>query len=214
MKVKWLGHSAFVITAEDGTRIMTDPFGDYPGLSYEPIQETVDIVVVTHKHGDHWGAKIKGNPKIVTGKGTTKVSGIEFKGLQTYHDTSKGSQRGENTVFCFTVNGLRVCHLGDLGHQLSESEIAEIGHVDVLMIPVGGYYTIDAVTAGRICDQIKPGLIVPMHYSNDKCAFPVSGVDEFLKGKSRVKRLDSSEAELKLEQLPEATEIMVLKHAL
>jgi len=214
MKVKWLGHSAFVITAEDGTRIMTDPFGDYPGLNYEPIQETVDIVVVTHKHGDHWGAKIKGNPKIVTGKGTTKVSGIEFKGLQTYHDTSKGSQRGENTVFCFTVDGLRVCHLGDLGHQLSESEIAEIGHVDVLMIPVGGYYTIDAVTAGRICDQIKPGLIVPMHYSNDKCAFPVSGVDEFLKGKSRVKRLDSSEAELKLEQLPEATEIMVLKHAL
>ena len=214
MKIKWLGHAAFVITAEDGTRIMTDPFGDYPGLSYEPIQETVDIVVVTHKHGDHWGAKIKGNPKIVTGKGTTKVSGIEFKGLQTYHDTSKGSQRGENTVFCFTVNGLRVCHLGDLGHQLSESEIAEIGHVDVLMIPVGGYYTIDAVTAGRICDQIKPGLIVPMHYSNDKCAFPVSGVDEFLKGKSRVKRLDSSEAELKLEQLPEATEIMVLKHAL
>ncbi len=214
MKVKWLGHSAFVITADDGTRIMTDPYGKYPDLHYEPIQEAVDIVVVTHKHGDHWGAKIIGNPKIVGGKGTTKIGGIEFKGLQTYHDTSKGRDRGENTVFCFIVDGLRLCHLGDLGHQLAESEIAEMGQVHVLMIPVGGYYTIDAVTASRICDQIKPRVIIPMHYKNDKCAFPISGVDEFLKGKSGVKRLDSSEAELKLEQLPEATEIMVLKHAL
>jgi L-ascorbate metabolism protein UlaG (beta-lactamase superfamily) len=214
VKIKWLGHAAFVITAEDGTRIMTDPFGKYPDLYYEPIQEAVDIVVVTHKHGDHWGAKIKGNPKIVTGKGTTKVGGIEFKGLQTYHDTSRGSERGLNTVFCFIVDGLRICHMGDLGHQLGESEIAEIGQVDVLMIPVAGYYTIDAVTASRICDQIKPRVIIPMHYRNDKCAFPITGVDEFLKGKSGVKTLDSSEAEFKLEQLPQATEIIVLKHAL
>ena len=214
MKVKWLGHSAFLITADDGTRIITDPFGDYPGLSYKTIDEAADIVVVSHKHGDHFGAKVKGDPKMVTGSGKKEVLGIEFKGVETYHDTSKGKDRGANTVFCFTIDGLRICHLGDLGHQLSGSEIAEIGQVDILMVPVGGYYTIDASTATGVCDSIKPRVIIPMHYKNDKCAFPISGVDEFLKGKSRIRRLDSSEMELKSGQLPEEAEIVVLKHAL
>ena len=214
MKVRWLGHASFLITAGDGTRIITDPYGDYPGLSYKPIDEAADIVVISHKHGDHFGAKIKGDPKTVTGSGKKEVRGIEFKGLETYHDTSKGSERGANTVFCFTVDGLRVCHLGDLGHQLSESEVAEIGDVDILMVPVGGFYTIDADTATGVCDMIRPRVIIPMHYKNDKCAFPISGVDEFLKGKSGIRRLDSSEVELKLEQLPEEAEIVVLRHAL
>lgn len=214
MKVKWLGHASFLITADDGTRIITDPYGDYPGLSYEPIDEAADIVVVSHKHGDHFGAKIKGNPVMVTGAGKKEVGRIEFKGLETYHDTSRGSERGPNTVFCFTVDGLRICHLGDLGHQLSDPEIAEIGQVDILMVPVGGFFTIDAGTATGICDRIRPRVIIPMHYKTDKCTFPISGVDEFLKGKSGVKRPDSSEVELKLEQLPEAAEIVVLRHAL
>ena len=214
MKVKWLGHASFVITADDGTRIVTDPFGDYPGLSYGPIKETANIVVISHEHGDHMGGKVKGNPKTVTGVGVKEVDGITFKGVGTYHDTSRGSERGANTVFCFTVDGLRVCHMGDLGHRLSGTEIAEIGQVDVLMIPVGGFYTVDAATASEICDQIKPGIVIPMHYKNDKCGFPIAPVDDFLKGKVGVKRLDSSEVELRKGELPETTEIIVLKHAL
>lgn len=171
-------------------------------------------MVIGHKHGDHVGAKIKGNPKQVSGTGKKKAAGVEFRGLGTYHDTSKGSQRGENTAFCFTVDGLRLCHLGDLGHQLSVSEIAEIGQVDVLMIPVGGFYTIDAAMASKVCDQIKPKVIIPMHYKNDKCAFPIAGVEEFLKGKSGIKRVNAAEVELKTGQLPQVTEIIVLKHAL
>ena len=214
MKFRWLGHSSFLITADDGTRIITDPYGIYPDLHYAQIEEAADIMVVTHKHGDHFGAKVRGNPKLVTGAGGKRVGNIEFKGMDTYHDTAKGSQRGANTVFCFTVDGVRLCHLGDLGHELSASEIAQIGQVDVLMIPVGGYYTIDAATASKICDRLKPKVIIPMHYRNDKCSFPITGVEEFLKGKSGVKRINTSDLEIKVKQLPRATEIIVLKHAL
>ena len=214
MKIRWLGHSAFLITADDGTRIITDPYGDYPALHYAQIEGPAEIVVVSHRHGDHFGAKVKGNPRTVSGEGTKKGKGIEFKGLEVYHDTSKGTQRGSNTVFCFTVSGVRLCHLGDLGHMLSGPEIAEIGQVDVLMIPVGGFYTIDAAAATKICEQIKPRLIIPMHYRNDKCSFPISGVDDFLKGKANVKRLNTSDLELQAGQLPQTTEIIVLKHAL
>ncbi|MBM3157878.1 MAG: MBL fold metallo-hydrolase [Chloroflexi bacterium] len=214
MKIKWLGHASFLITAADGTRIITDPYGDYPGLSYAPIGETADVIIVSHDHGDHVGGRVKGNPKQVAGAGSRKIGTIEFKGINAYHDTSKGNQRGKNTIFCFTADGVRICHLGDLGHALSKSEIDEIGQVDVLMIPVGGFYTIDAATAGAICEHIKPKLVLPMHYKNDKCAFPIAGIDDFIRGKKNVKRPDSAEMELKAGQLPQATEIVVLKHAL
>jgi L-ascorbate metabolism protein UlaG (beta-lactamase superfamily) len=214
MKIRWLGHSAFLITADDGTKIITDPYGNFPDLHYAQIEGPADVVVVSHKHGDHFGAKVRGNPRLVSGGGEKKEKGIEFKGVEVYHDTSKGSQRGPNTVFCFSVDGVRLCHLGDLGHLLSGPDIAKIGQVDVLMIPVGGLYTIDAAEATKICEQVKPKVIIPMHYSNDKCSFPISGVEDFLKGKANVKRLNTSDLELKAGQLPQTTEIVVLKHAL
>ncbi|UCG82794.1 MAG: MBL fold metallo-hydrolase [Dehalococcoidia bacterium] len=213
MKIKWLGHSSFLITAGNGTRIIADPFGDYPGLSYNPIRETSEVVIISHDHGDHKGAKIKGDHKVVTGAGRKEIAGIEIDGLNSYHDTSKGSERGANTVFCVTVDGMRICHMGDLGHDLSESEIAGIGRVDILMIPVGGFYTIDAGTASAICDRIRPRVVFPMHYRTDKCAFPITGVDDFLEGKSDVKKVDTSEVELTSESLPAKTQIVVLKHA-
>ena len=214
MRIRWLGHASFLITAADGTRIITDPYGVFPDLHYTPIEEKADIVVITHKHGDHVGGKVKGNPKQVTGGGKKMAGNIEFNGLETYHDSAKGSQRGPNTIFCFTVDGIKLCHMGDLGHQLSGPEIAEIGQVDVLMIPVGGFYTIDAAIATKICSQIGPRVIIPMHYCNDKCSFPISGVEDFLKGKAGVKRVNTSDLELKAGQLPQSTEIVVLKHAL
>ena len=214
MKVKWLGHASFLITADDGTRILTDPFGDYSGLRYAPIREAADIVVVSHDHGDHVGANVGGNPTQVSGPGDQKVRGVEFKGLGTYHDTSKGKERGKNTVFSFTVDGIRCCHLGDLGHELSDSEIADIGPVDVLMIPVGGFFTIDAATASAVCARIKPRVAIPMHYKTSKCDFPISGVEDFLEGKDKVRKVDHSEVELDPRQLPDPTEIMVLAHAL
>jgi L-ascorbate metabolism protein UlaG (beta-lactamase superfamily) len=214
VKVKWLGHASFLITAADGTRILTDPFGDYPGLRYKPVQETADLVLVSHDHGDHVGGKVTGSPKVVSKPGVEKARGIEVKGIATFHDRSRGKERGKNTIFCFTVDDLRVCHLGDLGHDLSGSETAEIGQVDVMMVPVGGLFTIDAGTASAVCDRIGPRVVLPMHYKSDKCDFPIAGVDEFIKGKANVRTVDGSEVEITRGQLPAEREIIVLDHAL
>ena len=213
MKIKWLGHASFMITSDTGTRIITDPYEDRAEFSYGDIQESADIVTVSHEHTDHNNAAaVQGNPEVV--RETAKVKGIEFKGIPTYHDDAKGQQRGKNTIFCFEVDGVKACHLGDLGHPLSDKELAEIGEVDILLIPVGGFYTIDAKAASQICNALAPKIIIPMHFKNDKCSFPIAGVDEFLRGKENVTRLDVSEAVFKQGVLPTITQIVVLKPAL
>lgn len=216
MKVKWLGHATFLITSDEGTKIITDPYqpGVF-GLDYGKIEEAADIVVVSHDHSDHNYVKgVPGNPQVVKGSGSHKVKGIEFKGIPSYHDDSRGSERGENAMFCFTVNGVRICHVGDLGHTLSDGQVADIGEVDVLLIPVAGTYTLDAAAANKVVDQIKPRVIIPMHFKTDRCpTFPVTDVEPFLKSKTNVKRMDTPEVELKKEQLPTARETIVLKHA-
>ena len=215
MKVKWLGHASFLITSDAGTRIITDPYtpGGF-GLNYGEIKESADVVTVSHEHGDHNNvATVGGNPEAV--KETKEAKGIKFNGIPTYHDEAGGSQRGNNIIFCFQVDGVKVCHLGDLGHQLSEQQITEIGEVDVLLTPVGGNFTIDAKVATEVCGKLAPKVIIPMHYQNERCSsFPVAGVEDFLQGKTGVSRLDSSEVEFKQGELPTATQIMVLKPAL
>jgi len=217
MKIKWLGHSSFMITPDTGIRIITDPyepaFVAAGGPSYGEIKETADIVTVSHEHTDHNNvAAVRGNPEVV--KGTARVKGIEFKGVPCYHDEVEGNKRGNNTILCFEVDGIRVCHLGDLGHRLGDRQVAELGSIDILLIPVGGIYTIDAKVATEVCNQLKPGVIMPMHYKTDKCDFPIAGVDEFLRGKEGVSRLDASEVEFKPGELPASTQIIVLKSAL
>lgn len=214
MKIKWLGHASFLITADDGTKIISDPFGKYDGLDYAPINESADIVLVSHTHGDHHGGKVQGNPQEVAKAGITTVKGIEFRGISSYHDQSGGKERGENTIFRFSIDGITICHLGDLGHILADKEVGEIGNVDILLIPVGGFYTIDAREATQVCDQIKPRVIIPMHVSNKKCRFPIAPVEEFLQGKPDVERAKASEKEFTKENLASATQIVVLDPAL
>ena len=215
MKVKWLGHASFLITSEDGTRIITDPYATGMGISYGDIKENADIVTVSHDHGDHNNAAaVSGNPQVVKGAGVQEAKGIQFKGIATFHDETQGSERGPNTIFCFSVDGVTLCHLGDLGHQLSDEQAAEIGDLDILMAPVGGFFTIDAAAATQIVAKLQPRVVIPMHYSTDKCAYPISGVEDFLKGKADVKKKDASEAEFSKGDLPSPIEIVVLKHAL
>ncbi len=202
-----------MITAETGTKIITDPYATAENLNYGEIKESADIVTVSHKHGDHSNlSAVRGNPEVA--RGTAKIKGIEFKGIPTYHDNTEGKQRGNNTIFCFEVDGIKVCHLGDLGHPLSDKQATELGSVDILLIPVGGFYTIDAKVASQLCDRLKPKVIIPMHFKNDKCAFPIAGVDEFLQGKESVSRLDASEVEFKQGELPATIKTVVLKPAL
>ena len=213
MKIKWLGHATFLITSESGIRIITDPYAPAEKLHYGEIKESADIVTVSHDHFDHSNvAAVRGNPAMV--KDTAEVKGIHFKGIPTYHDAAQGKNRGTNTIFCFEVDGAEVCHLGDLGHKLTDKQVAEADKVDILLVPVGGFYTIDATVASQVCDQLKPRVIIPMHFKNSKCDFPISGVDEFLGGKKDISRLDASEVDFKSGELPANTQIIVLKPAL
>lgn len=213
MKVRWLGHASFLITSDSGTRIITDPYVVGSGIKYGEINEAADVVTVSHDHFDHNNvASVGGNPQVV--KEPVEAKGIKFEGVATHHDASGGSERGNNTIFSMDIDGVKVCHLGDLGHPLNDQQVADIGKVDVLLIPVGGFFTIDAKVASEVCDRLNPRVIIPMHYKNEKLDFPISGVDDFLEGKGSVRKLDSSEAEFKAGALPAETEIVVLKPAL
>lgn len=215
MKVKWLGHAAFLITSENGTRIICDPYSVGEGLDYGPIDMAADIVTVSHKHFDHDNvAAVKGSPVVVDTPGKNNAKGIEFNGVPTFHDEVKGKKRGDNIIFCFEVDGIRVCHLGDLGHELEASQVTQIGPVDVLLAPVGGFFTIDAKESCRICDQLAPKMVIPMHFKSSKCGFPIAGVDEFLKGRKKVRRAGASEIEINKDRLPAESETVVLEHAL
>ena len=215
MKIKWLGHASFLITSEEGLRVITDPYSVGGGIEYGKIEEAADIVTVSHDHYDHNNvAAVKGKPEVVNAPGHKKVKGIDFRGIASYHDEAKGGQRGTNVIFCFGLDGIKVCHLGDLGHQLGAAQITEIGEVDVLLVPVGGLYTIDASGAVKVCDSLNPKVVIPMHYKCAKCGYPIAGVDAFLKGRENVRKLDASETELRKAQLPPATETVVLRHDL
>jgi L-ascorbate metabolism protein UlaG (beta-lactamase superfamily) len=199
-------------------KVITDPYesGAYGGqLAYGKINDQADIALTSHDHADHNDSKsLPGSPQIIKGSGSKTAKGISFKGISTYHDPSKGSERGTNTIFTFSVDGIQVCHLGDLGHLLSDKELAEIGPVDILLIPVGGYFTIDPKEATRVAEQIKPKVLIPMHFKTEKCGFPIAPVEDFLKGKLNVKRIKTSEAPFDKATLPQQMEILVLEHAL
>jgi L-ascorbate metabolism protein UlaG (beta-lactamase superfamily) len=213
MKIKYLAHSSFLITAASGTRIITDPYTVNDSTRYDAIDETADIIAVTHEHGDHNNtAAVKGNPEIL--RDSAEVNGISFKAVATLHDTSGGKERGKNTIFCFEVDGVKVVHCGDLGHLLTDNQVVEVGKVHVLLIPVGGYYTIDARTAQEVADQVRARVIIPMHYKTEKSNYNIAGVEDFIKNKTNVTRVEGSEIEFKAGEVPAGPVIMVLKPAM
>jgi L-ascorbate metabolism protein UlaG (beta-lactamase superfamily) len=215
MKLQWLGHACFLITSDSGLRILTDPYNEQVGYDLPAVE--AEIVLTSHDHFDHANVKVvKGSPDLVKAPGTHAHKGVVFKGTSTYHDQSKGSERGANIVFSFEVDGVKLCHLGDLGHVLTEAEAQQIGPVDLLMIPVGGFYTIDKEQANKVIEVLKPKIAIPMHVKNDKCKFPIGTVDEFLainKDKKITKHSDST-MEINADSLPSALEIHILRHAL
>jgi L-ascorbate metabolism protein UlaG (beta-lactamase superfamily) len=214
MKIKWLGHAAFLITSNANIRIITDPYQPGGGIKYSPITEEADYVTISHEHSDHnYVDSIRGNPVIIRGVGTHQKEHFTFKGFASFHDDRNGKLRGENTIFCFDIDDIKICHLGDLGHLLSADKIEEIGEVDVLLTPVGGTYTIDADRATKLYKNINPKVIIPMHFKTPKLDFPISDVKPFIFGKENVKELDSSEIEITKEELPVTAEIIVLKAA-
>ncbi len=210
--VTWLGHACFEILPAKGPRVVVDPFGAMVG-TYPWTPPQADVVLVTHEHPDHNAAdRVAGHPVIIRGVGLHKVGGVGFNGIAAFHDNDGGKERGVDTLFAFTLGRIRFLHLGDLGQdRLTPAQLAQIGKVDVLFIPVGGFFTIDAAHADAVVAQLRPRVVIPMHYKTRYTAanLPLVGVDGFLRGKKGVHALKGSTETFSWASLPRATRIDV-----
>ncbi len=178
MRIKWLGHSCFKISSKNGTRIVTDPFDD--NLGYRIPSVETDIVTVSHGHYDHnFVDCLNGSFEVIDKVGDFNVKGIPIRGIHTFHDEEEGAKRGGNIVYTFVVDDIKICHLGDLGHLLTPSQLEMIGDVDVLLIPVGGVYTIAAPQAVEVINQLRPAVVVPMHYKTKSLRINIDPVEGF-----------------------------------
>ena len=179
MQITWYGHSCFLLTADNGYSILTDPCDRETG--YELHDIVCDAVTVSHDHHDHNCLSIvAGSPLVIRTPGEHAAGELKVTGFSSYHDDQLGANRGENIVFLYQIDGLRVLHLGDLGHMLSDDIIAEIGAVDVLLAPIGGVFTINAKTATALADQLKAKVLIPMHYKTPALHFNVEGLEPLL----------------------------------
>lgn len=215
MKIKWFGHSAFGFTSSSDKTVLTDPYepGGYNGaVGYKPISINPDIVTVSHSHPDHNYTKPFPGSTIISKKDSCEIAGIKITGIPAYHDAKQGRERGNNIIFAYEIDGLRIAHCGDLGHTLSDKDIAALGRIDILFIPIGGHFTIDAAQATAVVEKVKPKIVIPMHYKTEALDFPIAGVDEFLKDKNNIKRISASEVSITRKTLPSEIEMWVLSY--
>jgi len=215
MKIKWNGHASFTLTSGSGLKIITDPYepsGFGGQIKYGPIPDSADMVLVSHEHADHnYAQGLKGSPVVI--RKTQEVKGIKFEMIPSFHDQNQGRERGENRIFLFELDGVKIAFLGDLGHSLGSEQKKKLSDPDLLLIPVGGTFTVDAKQAGKIVEELKPRLVIPMHYKTPKIGFPIQTVDGFLSLFTKVKRLNANEAEIKKSDLPLSAEVWVLEPA-
>lgn len=166
MDIKYIAHSTFQIKTKSAT-IVTDPFANSIGIKLPKL--AADIVTLSHSHADHSNSDaIELNPVVLDWPGEYEIKNTAVIGISTFHDASSGSERGPNVAFKIVSEGIQLLHLGDLGHKLSDAQIAQIGTVDVLLIPVGGVYTIDPALAAQVTKQIEPSIVIPMHFADPK----------------------------------------------
>lgn len=191
MKIRYLGHSCFEFTTNDGTKIVTDP---YTKVGYElPQGLFADVLCISHAHFDHSYAQAVKCKVIINQTGEYTLNGIKIIGIECDHDPQNGKLRGKNIIFKIIADGISVCHMGDIGEECSPKLVKKIGQVDVLLIPVGGTYTVDALGAKRYIEQINPKTVIPMHYKPLDGALDIAGIQPFLdlyKGKPIKRVLD------------------------
>ncbi|MDP4147316.1 MAG: MBL fold metallo-hydrolase [Bacillota bacterium] len=210
MEITWLGHSSFLIKNKAGTTILTDPFNDSVG--YSVFNGYADIVTISHHHFDHSCAEaVLGNPEIIDAVGIFDIKDVQIVGLPSYHDKMEGALRGKNTIYIYKIDDYRVCHLGDLGHFLSEDDLDKIGAVDILFIPVGGNFTIDGAEASEIAKKINSHLIIPMHYKTAALNFPLEGVESFITYMKNGERINSCTLEI-TEKLEDTNLVKILDY--
>ncbi|MDE6471534.1 MAG: MBL fold metallo-hydrolase [Clostridia bacterium] len=180
MKIEWLGHSCFKLTESTGTTIVTDPF-DKEIVGYEMANTSADVVTCSHQHKDHNAiVRIDGEPLVLSECGFWEIKGVDISSMRSYHDDKLGKKRGENKIFKFRMDGVDLCHMGDIGEECTVRLADGIGSVNVLMIPVGGNYTIDAKQAKKYVDIMMPDVVIPMHFKTSKSEVDIEKLDEFI----------------------------------
>lgn len=217
MRITYYGHSSFLVEAQDGTRIILDPYrhGAFDGaLRYAPIDEPADVVLASHEHDDHGATDtIPGRPQVFVHPVAAKVGEVQILGIEVAHDEAGGIKRGKNTIVVLDDGDVRLVHLGDLGHPLDEDTVKKIGRVDILLVPVGGFFTIDHKEAAAVVEALAPLVVLPMHYKTDEVDFPIVPVDQFLATQATVRHEAGASLELTKATLPGQRTTIVLGHA-
>lgn len=188
MKLTWYGHSCFLIETLKGVKILTDPFND--SIGYTQYTDNADIITISHSHFDHSDLTCATEDTTVIDTLVDRsICQVKIKGIPSFHDVEKGLKRGPNNIYLIEVDGLTICHLGDLGHMLDSSYIDSLGNIDILLVPVGGNYTIDGTTAASICNLLSPKYVIPMHYKTPNLSFPLNGPEDFLVAMKKVEKI-------------------------
>lgn len=210
MDIYFYGQACFKIKGKSAT-VFIDPFKeDFTGLKL-PKDLYADVVVSTHDHDDHNNtAVVTGKVLEVKGPGAYEVNGVNIIGINTYHDKEEGAQRGKNTIYNINIDGLNIVHLGDLGHILSEEAVDELGQTDILLVPVGGVYTIDAKIASDVVSQLEPKIVIPMHYGLPGLKFELEPVENFLKEMGFESVEPIPKLTITKDKLPEELQVVVL----
>lgn len=212
MKIEYLGHSCFKLVESTGTSIVCDPYDNSVGFDMPEV--SADAVTVSHHHYDHDNiGAVGGNPVVIDTECSYDLPGVEINAIKSFHDEVRGKKRGENIIFKFRMDGLDICHLGDLGEACSAELIDMLLPVNVLLIPVGGTYTIDAEMAKEYVDRIMPDIVIPMHYRSRGCRLDIDKLDEFtdLFDSDSIEDADSSELELARSYLNGETKVVILR---
>ncbi len=202
MQITWYGHSCFLLTSESGYSILTDPCDQETG--YELHDLVCDAVTISHEHHDHnCLAIVTGTPVIIKTTGESLAGKIPVTGFPSFHDNEKGVRRGGNIVFLYQIDGLKVLHLGDLGHMLPDETIEKIGDVDVLLAPIGGVFTLNAKMATELADRLHARVLIPMHYQTPALHFNIEGLEPLLAANKnrKVHQLNANTASLSSDTL-------------
>jgi L-ascorbate metabolism protein UlaG (beta-lactamase superfamily) len=208
MEIIWYGHACFRLSAR-GIVVVTDPFADEMG--YERPRIRADVVTISHDHPGHNNRiGFRGGPRFFDGPGEYEVKGVFVTGITTYHDGRSGATRGRNTVFLFELDGVTICHLGDLGHVPPQTQVEALGDVDVLLIPVGGVHSIDSSKASEVISLIEPRLVIPMHYKTPKEEARLHTVNKFFKEMGLTPPPSLPELKVTKSSLPDETQIVLL----
>jgi len=210
MDITWYGQSCFRLK-DRSVSVVADPYAKAGGLKLPRL--TADIVTISHDHADHnYAEGVKGDPFVINSAGEYEVKGLFITGMAMWHDDKHGAERGRNTIYVYDFADARVCHLGDLGHAPTQTQVEEMGDVDVLLVPVGGHYTIDARQAVEVVSLIEPSIVIPMHYALPGMETPIEGVEAFLKemGLRDPERLDAYAVTGK--RFPEETQVVLLEN--